>query len=30
MTAHLIDGKAIAANLRKQIAQRVVERRQQG
>ncbi len=30
MTAHLIDGKAIAANLRKQIAQRVEERRQQG
>ena len=30
MTAHLIDGKAIAANLRRQIAQRVVERRQQG
>ena len=30
MTAHLIDGKAIAASLRKQIAQRVVERRQQG
>ena len=30
MTAHLIDGKAIAANLRQQIAQRVVERRQQG
>lgn len=30
MTAHLIDGKAIAANLRKEIAQRVEERRQQG
>ncbi|HDS1737393.1 MULTISPECIES: bifunctional methylenetetrahydrofolate dehydrogenase/methenyltetrahydrofolate cyclohydrolase FolD [Pseudomonas] len=30
MTAHLIDGKAIAASLRQQIAQRVVERRQQG
>ena len=30
MTAHLIDGKAIAATLRQQIAQRVVERRQQG
>lgn len=30
MTAHLIDGKAIAANLRQQIAQRVAERRQQG
>lgn len=30
MTAHLIDGKAIAANLRKQIAQRVAERRLQG
>ncbi|PYG97373.1 bifunctional methylenetetrahydrofolate dehydrogenase/methenyltetrahydrofolate cyclohydrolase, partial [Arthrobacter stackebrandtii] len=30
MTAHLIDGKAIAASLRKQIAKRVVERRQQG
>ena len=30
MTAHLIDGKAIAASLRKQIAQRVEERRQQG
>lgn len=30
MTAHLIDGKAIAANLRQQIAQQVVERRQQG
>ncbi len=30
MTAHLIDGKAIAANLRQQIAQRVEERRQQG
>lgn len=30
MTAHLIDGKAIAASLRQQIAQRVEERRQQG
>ena len=30
MTAQLIDGKAIAASLRQQIAQRVVERRQQG
>ncbi|MBU3059246.1 bifunctional methylenetetrahydrofolate dehydrogenase/methenyltetrahydrofolate cyclohydrolase FolD [Pseudomonas indica] len=30
MTAKLIDGKAIAANLRQQIAQRVAERRQQG
>ena len=30
MTAHLIDGKAIAATLRKQIAHRVEERRQQG
>ena len=30
MTAHLIDGKAIAASLRKQIAHRVEERRQQG
>lgn len=30
MTAQLIDGKAIAANLRQQIAQRVAERRQQG
>ena len=30
MTAHLIDGKAIAASLRQQIAQQVVERRQQG
>nr|WP_314877494.1 bifunctional methylenetetrahydrofolate dehydrogenase/methenyltetrahydrofolate cyclohydrolase FolD [uncultured Pseudomonas sp.] len=30
MTAHLIDGKAIAANLRQQIAQQVEERRQQG
>ncbi len=30
MTAKLIDGKAIAANLRQKIAQRVVERRQQG
>ena len=30
MTAQLIDGKAIAARLRQQIAQRVVERRQQG
>ena len=30
MTAHLIDGKAIAANLRQQIAQQVVDRRQQG
>ncbi len=30
MTAQLIDGKAIAANLRQQIAQRVTERRQQG
>ena len=29
MTAKLIDGKAIAANLRQQIAQRVAERRQQ-
>ena len=29
MTAHLIDGKAIAANLRQHIAQRVAERRQQ-
>ena len=30
MTAQLIDGKAIAARLRQQIAQRVAERRQQG
>ncbi len=30
MTAQLIDGKAIAASLRQQIAQRVSERRQQG
>lgn len=30
MTAQLIDGKAIAARLRQQIARRVVERRQQG
>ncbi|MDF2488955.1 MAG: 5,10-methylenetetrahydrofolate dehydrogenase / methenyltetrahydrofolate cyclohydrolase, partial [Pseudomonas sp.] len=30
MTAHLIDGKAIAASLRKQIAHRVEERLQQG
>lgn len=30
MTAQLIDGKAIAANIRQQIAQRVAERRQQG
>lgn len=30
MTAQLIDGKAIAARLRQEIAQRVVERRQQG
>ncbi len=30
MTAKLIDGKAIAASLRQQIAQRVNERRQQG
>jgi methylenetetrahydrofolate dehydrogenase (NADP+)/methenyltetrahydrofolate cyclohydrolase len=30
MTAQLIDGKTIAANLRQQIAQRVTERRQQG
>ena len=30
MTAKLIDGKAIAANLRQQIAQRVAERREQG
>lgn len=30
MTAQLIDGKAIAARLRQQIAQRVTERRQQG
>jgi len=30
MTAQLIDGKAIAASLRKQIARRVAERRQQG
>jgi methylenetetrahydrofolate dehydrogenase (NADP+)/methenyltetrahydrofolate cyclohydrolase len=30
MTAKLIDGKAIAANLRQQIAQRVTERREQG
>ncbi len=30
MTAQLIDGKAIAASLRQQIAQRVAERRQQG
>ncbi|PAU56945.1 bifunctional methylenetetrahydrofolate dehydrogenase/methenyltetrahydrofolate cyclohydrolase FolD [Pseudomonas indica] len=30
MTAKLIDGKAIAANLRQQIAQRVAERCQQG
>ncbi|HBN8235064.1 TPA: bifunctional methylenetetrahydrofolate dehydrogenase/methenyltetrahydrofolate cyclohydrolase FolD [Pseudomonas aeruginosa] len=30
MTAQLIDGKAIAANLRQQIAQRVTDRRQQG
>lgn len=30
MTAQLIDGKAIAANLRQQISQRVAERRQQG
>src|SRR5512145_2160729 len=29
MTAQLIDGKAIAARLRQQIAQRVAERRQQ-
>ncbi|UFH48358.1 bifunctional methylenetetrahydrofolate dehydrogenase/methenyltetrahydrofolate cyclohydrolase FolD [Pseudomonas sp. KNUC1026] len=30
MTAQLIDGKAIAAGIRQQIAQRVAERRQQG
>jgi len=30
MTAQLIDGKAIAANIRQQIAQRVAERREQG
>lgn len=30
MTAQLIDGKAIAAQLRQQIAQRVAERREQG
>ena len=30
MTAQLIDGKAIAASLRQQIAKRVTERRQQG
>ncbi|NBB08003.1 bifunctional methylenetetrahydrofolate dehydrogenase/methenyltetrahydrofolate cyclohydrolase FolD [Pseudomonas sp. SLFW] len=30
MTAKLIDGKAIAASLRQQIAQRVAERREQG
>lgn len=30
MTAQLIDGKAIAARLRQEIAQRVTERRQQG
>jgi len=30
MTAKLIDGKAIAANLRQQIAQRVAERHEQG
>ena len=30
MTAQLIDGKAIAARLRQEIAQRVAERRQQG
>lgn len=30
MTAKLIDGKAIAANLRQQIAKRVAERREQG
>ncbi|MBD8494089.1 bifunctional methylenetetrahydrofolate dehydrogenase/methenyltetrahydrofolate cyclohydrolase FolD [Pseudomonas syringae] len=30
MTAKLIDGKAIAASLRQQIAERVAERRQQG
>ena len=30
MTAKLIDGKAIAANLRQQIAQRVAQRREQG
>ena len=30
MTAQLIDGKAIAASLRQQIAQRVAERRKQG
>ena len=30
MTAQLIDGKAIAANLRKQIAKRVAERHEQG
>lgn len=30
MTAQLIDGKAIAASLRQQIAQRVAERRQRG
>jgi methylenetetrahydrofolate dehydrogenase (NADP+)/methenyltetrahydrofolate cyclohydrolase len=30
MTAQLIDGKAIAASLRQQIAQRVTERREQG
>jgi len=30
MTAKLIDGKAIAANLRQQIAKRVAERRQRG
>lgn len=30
MTAQLIDGKAIAANIRQQIAQRVADRRQQG
>ncbi len=30
MTAKLIDGKSIAANLRQDIAKRVAERRQQG
>nr|WP_288467430.1 bifunctional methylenetetrahydrofolate dehydrogenase/methenyltetrahydrofolate cyclohydrolase FolD [uncultured Pseudomonas sp.] len=30
MTAQLIDGKTIAANIRQQIAQRVAERREQG
>lgn len=30
MTAQLIDGKAIAASLRQQIAQRVAQRREQG